>query len=168
MSVEGITEPTQFLTFHLGSEVFAVEIARVREVLEYTKVTKVPRTPDFMLGVINLRGSVVPLVDMRAKFSMPQTKPTVNTCFIIMEVMTEEGSQTVVGAMADSVREVFELQPDNVEKPPKIGTKLRADYLRGMGKHEGKFIMILDTDKIFSAQELRAVRQSQTAAEAAG
>ncbi|MBF0134117.1 MAG: chemotaxis protein CheW [Magnetococcales bacterium] len=163
MSVEGINEPTQFLTFHLGNEVFAVEIARVREVLEYTKVTKVPRTPDFMLGVINLRGSVVPLVDMRAKFSMPQTKATVNTCFIIMEVLNEEGGQTVVGAMADSVREVFELQPDNVEKPPKIGTKLRADYLRGMGKHEGKFIMILDTDKIFSAHELRSIQQGQGA-----
>ncbi|MBF0454713.1 MAG: chemotaxis protein CheW [Magnetococcales bacterium] len=150
---------TQYLTFLLDDEVFAVDISKIREVLEYTSVTKVPRTPRFMRGVINLRGSVVPVVDMRAKFQMPSTEKTVNTCIIILEVATEEG-MTVMGALADSVQEVMELGPGQIEPPPKIGTRLRSDFLIGMGKHDGRFIMILDIDKIFSADELSQVQNA--------
>src|SRR5574340_906105 len=108
MSVTGITETTQYLTFKLEDEVFALDIAKVREVLDFTEVTKIPRTPDFMKGVINLRGSVVPVVDMRLKFGMSATEKTVNTCVIITEV-TVDGDTTILGALADSVQEVLDL-----------------------------------------------------------
>ncbi|MBF0126503.1 MAG: purine-binding chemotaxis protein CheW [Magnetococcales bacterium] len=153
------TSSTQYLTFMLGTEVFAVDIAKIREVLEFTTVTKVPRTPAFMCGVINLRGSVVPVVDMRLKFRMDKTDKTVNTCIIILEIAQDDGV-VVMGALADSVREVMELGPDQIEPPPKIGLRLRADFLKGMGKDDGRFIMILDIDKIFSVEELSAVQEA--------
>ena len=154
MSVEGITETTQFLTFTLADEVFAVDIRQVKEVLEYTSLTKVPRTPPTMCGVINLRGSVVPVMDMRLKFGMPKSERTVNTCIIIIEASTHDGTASTLGAMADSVKEVMNLEPDQIDPPPKIGTRMRADFIRGMGKHDDQFIIILDIDKVFSAEEL--------------
>ena len=156
MSTTTITETTQFLTFTLAEEVFAVDIGRVKEVLEYTTMTKVPRTPASMCGVINLRGSVVPVMDMRLKFGMSKSERTVNTCIIIIEV-TVDDSKTVLGAMADSVKEVMNLEPDQIDPPPKIGSKLRTDFIRGMGKQGDHFIIILDTDKVFSAEELERV-----------
>src|SRR5512146_556150 len=99
MSVAGITETTQYLTYKLGDEVFALEISKVREVLDFTTVTKVPRTPEFMRGVINLRGNVVPVVDMRLKFGMSKTEKTVNTFIIIVEIVLD-GDSTVLGALA--------------------------------------------------------------------
>lgn len=159
MSVAEIIETTQYLTFKLEDEVFALDIAKVREVLEYTTVTKVPRTPDFMCGVINLRGGVVPVVNMRLKFGMPDAEKTVNTCIIIVEVQLD-GETTVLGALADSVQEVMDLEPDQIEPAPKIGTRLRTDFIKGMGKHDNKFIMILDIDKVFSADELAMVQNA--------
>ena len=153
MSTTTITETTQFLTFTLADEVFAVDIGRVKEVLEYTTMTRVPRTPPAMCGVINLRGSVVPVVDMRLKFGMAKSERTVNTCIIIIEI-TVDGSKTVLGAMADSVKEVMNLEPDQIDPAPKIGAKLRTDFIRGMGKQGDHFIIILDTDKVFSEEEL--------------
>ena len=149
----------QYLTFLLDGELFAVDISKIREVLEFTSVTKVPRTPPFMRGVINLRGSVVPVIDMRAKFHMSKTEKTVNTCIIILEIVLEDGI-TVMGALADSVQEVMELNSEQIEPPPKIGTHLHSDFLVGIGKHEGKFIMILDIDKIFSVSELSDIQVS--------
>jgi purine-binding chemotaxis protein CheW len=146
-------ETTQYLTFKLRDEVFALDIGKVREVLDFTGVTKVPQTPDFMRGVINLRGNVVPVVDMRLKFGLSRTEKTVNTCVIITEIGVD-GETTVVGAMADSVQEVLDLEPDEIEPPPRIGTKLNTDFIRGMGKHNDQFIMILNIDKVFSAIEL--------------
>ncbi len=153
MSVAAITETRQYLTFQLAEEVFAVEVAKVREILEFTSITKVPQTPDFMRGVINLRGSVVPVMDMRLKFGLPETEKTVNTCIIVVEV-NHEGDTIIIGALADSVQEVFELEPDQVEPAPRIGTKLNTDFLLGMGKHDGQFIMILDIDRTFTGDEI--------------
>jgi purine-binding chemotaxis protein CheW len=158
MSVAGITETTQYLTFKLGDEIFALDVAKVREILDFTTVTKVPRTPDFMRGVINLRGSVVPVVDMRLKFGMSATEKTVNTCIVVVEVGLE-GETIILGALADSVQEVIELEPDQIEPAPKIGTKLRTDFIRGMGKSDSRFIMILDIDKVFSTDELCATQE---------
>ena len=158
MSVTGITETTQYLTFKLEDEVFALDIGKVREVLDFTTATKVPQTPDFMRGVINLRGSVVPVVDMRMKFGMTATDRTVNTCVIIVEIAVD-GESTVLGAMADSVQEVIDLEQDNIEPSPRIGTKLNTDFIRGMGKHNDQFIIILDIDKVFSFVELAAVQE---------
>lgn len=158
MSVAGITVTTQYLTFKLGDEIFALDVAKVREILDFTTVTKVPRTPDFMRGVINLRGSVVPVVDMRLKFAMSGTEKTVNTCIVVVEVDLE-GETLILGALTDSVQEVIELEPDQVEPAPRIGTKLRTDFIRGMGKHDGRFIIILDIDKVFSSDELSTVQE---------
>ena len=149
-------ENHQYLTFKLDDEVFALGIDKVREVLDYTSVTKVPQTPEFMRGVINLRGSVVPVVDMRLKFGMAKTEKTVNTCIIIVEINLE-GETTILGALADSVQEVLDLEPHQIEPAPKIGTKLRTDFIRGMGKRDEQFIIILEIDKVFSGAELAAV-----------
>jgi purine-binding chemotaxis protein CheW len=159
MSVEGITEVTQYLSFHLDEEEFALEITRVREVLDFTRITKVPQSPPFMKGVINLRGSVVPVVDLKDKFGIGQTEKTVLTRIIICEIMIDEG-MTVIGALADSVHEVMDIEPQNIEPAPKIGTRLNTEFLKGMGKRDDEFIMILDIDKIFSADELDLVSQA--------
>ncbi|WP_298436498.1 chemotaxis protein CheW [Geobacter sp.] len=153
MSVAAITEIRQYLTFKLAEEVFAVDVAKVREILEFTTITKVPQTPDFMRGVINLRGSVVPVMDMRLKFGMAGTEKTVNTCIIVVEV-AHEGETVILGALADSVQEVFELEPEQIEPAPRIGTKLNTDFILGMGKHDGQFIMILDIDRTFTCEEI--------------
>jgi len=159
MSIAAITEATQHLTFKLDNEVFAVDISKVREVLEFSTVTKVPQTPEFMRGVINLRGSVVPVVDLRLKFGMSETEKTVNTCIIIVEVSLD-GETAVLGALADSVQEVFEFEPSQIEPAPKIGTRLKTDFIKGMGKRDDEFIIILDIDKVFSLDELSAVQET--------
>jgi purine-binding chemotaxis protein CheW len=153
MSVTTINETTQYLTFKLKDEVFALDISKVREVMDFTTVTKVPQTPDFMVGVINLRGSVVPVVDMRLKFGMSKTEKSVNTCIIIVEIMLD-GETTVLGALADSVQEVMDLDPHQIEPPPRIGTRLKTKFIKGMGKRGDQFIIILDIDKVFTAEEL--------------
>jgi purine-binding chemotaxis protein CheW len=165
MSTAEMTETTQYLTYKLGEEVFALDISKVREVLDFTTVTKVPRTPEFMRGVINLRGSVVPVVDLRLKFGMSATEKTVNTCVIIVEV-TVDGETTVLGALADSVQEVIDLGQGQIEPAPRIGTKLNTDFIKGMGKQDERFIIILDIDKVFSVDELSLVKETQAEAPA--
>jgi len=160
MSATEITETRQYLTFKLGDEVFATDVAKVREVLDFTSITKIPRTPEFMSGVINLRGNVVPVVDLRLCFEMSKTEKTVNTCVVVVEMLLD-GEPTVIGALADSVEEVIDLEPEQIEPAPKIGTQIRTDFIKGMGKRDSQFIMILDIDRIFSAEELSAVRSAE-------
>jgi len=162
MAVKDITEIRQYLTFKLGEEVFGLDVGKVREILDFTTITKVPRTPEFMRGVINLRGSVVPVVDMRVKFGMSATEKTVNTCIIVAEVELE-GDTIVLGALVDSVQEVFELEPGQIEPAPRIGTKLKTEFIKGMGKRDERFIILLDVDKAFSAEELSLVQGSAEA-----
>ncbi len=159
MSIAETQEATQHLTFNLDEEVFAVDISKVREVLEYTAVTKVPQTPEFMKGVINLRGHVVPVVDLRLKFGMQEAEKTVNTCIIIVEVSVDKDT-AVLGALADSVQEVHDFEHDQIEPAPKIGTRLKTDFIKGMGKRNDQFIMILDIDKVFSTDELAIVQDA--------
>jgi purine-binding chemotaxis protein CheW len=155
-----ITETRQYLTFRLGEEVFATDVAKVREVLDFTTITKIPRTPDFMSGVINLRGNVVPVVDLRLCFEMSKTEKTVNTCIVVVE-MVLDGDSNVIGALADSVEEVIDLEPDQIQPPPRIGTKIRTDFIKGMGKRDAQLIMILDIDRVFSAEELSVLRGAE-------
>jgi purine-binding chemotaxis protein CheW len=162
MSITEITETRQYLTFRLGEEVFATDVAKVREVLDFTNITRIPRTPEFMSGVINLRGNVVPVVDLRLCFEMSRTEKTVNTCIVVVEMLVD-GESNVIGALADSVEEVIDLEPENIQPPPRIGTKIRTDFIRGMGKRDAQLIMILDIDRIFSADELSAVRGAEMA-----
>ena len=159
MAVGDLEQMNQYLTFKLDEEVFALEISKVREVLDFTDITKVPQTPIFMRGVINLRGSVVPVVDMRVKFSMSEAEATVNTCIIITEVFMD-GETSVLGALVDSVQEVLEIDSDQIEPPPRIGTKLDTEFIRGMGKHNEAFIIILDVDRVFSADEISLIQQN--------
>ncbi|MDD5286255.1 MAG: chemotaxis protein CheW [Desulfuromonadaceae bacterium] len=150
-------DATQYLTLVLDEEVFAVDVARVREILEMPTITKVPQVPEFMRGVINLRGCVVPVIDLHMKFGMQQAAQTVNTCIIVVEV-DMDGENIVLGALADSVQEVIEMEPSQIEAAPHIGTHLRTEFLKGMGKHNERFVMILDIDKVFSGAELAAVQ----------
>jgi purine-binding chemotaxis protein CheW len=159
MSMTTITETTQYLTFKLDNEVFAVDVAKVRQILDFTPATKVPGTPDFMRGVINVRGNVVPVVDMRLKFGMSQTERTVDTCIVVMEMAVEE-DKTVLGALADSVQEVFELDPGQIEPPPRIGTRWRTEFIKGIGKHNNELIIILNIDMVFSSDDVAIFRDS--------
>ncbi len=156
METATANELHQYLTFKLGEEVFALEIERVREVLEYSTVTALPRMPDFMRGVINLRGSVVPVVDLRVAFGMTRVDQTVNTCVIIVEMAVEE-TTIVIGAMADSVQEVIELDRGRIEPAPRIGANLCNRFIKGMGKHNGRFVIILDSDSVFTGEEAALV-----------
>ncbi len=150
----------QYLTFGLGEEVFALETGSVREVIELVPVIRIPKTPPFMRGVINLRGHAVPVVDLRVKFDMPKVADTVNTCIIIVDVEIE-GENCYMGAIVDSVREVFEMTSDQINPPPRMGTSIRADFIRGMGKQNEEFIMILDIGKVFSQEELQVMRGAE-------
>ncbi len=158
MSVSGITETALYLTFQLEDEAFALDVSQVREILDLTSITKVPRAPDFMRGVINVRGSVVPVIDMRRKFGMPLTEGTVDTRIIIMEISLE-GKTTVLGAIADSVNDVLELEPGQIEDPPEIGSRWRSEFIKGIGKQGDRFIIIIDIDRVFSSDDLVAVQK---------
>lgn len=167
MSSAEISETRQYLTFKLGNEIFATDVAKVREVLDFTTITEIPRTPDFMSGVINLRGSVVPVVDLRLCLEMSKTERTTNTCIVVLEVLLDNES-IVIGALTDSVEEVIDLEPDQIRPAPRIGTQIRTDFIKGMGKRDDtQFIMILDIDRVFSADELGAVRTAESPRHAA-
>jgi len=157
MSVQGITQTSQYLTFKLDNEIYAMDITTVREVLDIIQITKVPRMPDFMCGVINLRGSVVPVVDLRLKFGLDPAESLKRACIVIIEVVLD-GEQTVLGILVDSVQEVISLEPEQIDPPPRIGTRLKTEFIKGMGKKDSEFIIILETIKVFSAEELAIVQ----------
>lgn len=166
MSGTEITTTMQCLTFRLGEEVFAVDVAKAREVLDYSVITRVPQTPKFMLGVINLRGSVVPVIDLRLKFGLPAAERTRDSCIVVLEVGVD-GETTVVGALADSVQEVLDLEPGQIEPPPRIGTRLKTEFIRGMGSIGERFLILLDIDRVFSTEELLVVQQAGEEAQVA-
>jgi purine-binding chemotaxis protein CheW len=149
----------QYLSFSIGGEEYAVGILRVREILEYETVTKVPGAPRSIRGVINLRGSVVPVVDLAVKFGLPESFVTRRTCIVVVEVDLE-AEQTVMGVMADAVSQVIDLGAEDIEPPPAFGTRVHVDYLRAMGKAGKKFILILDIDRILSASELQPAAEA--------
>ncbi|MBU1248516.1 MAG: chemotaxis protein CheW [Proteobacteria bacterium] len=153
----------QHLTFILGREVFALNIDSVREVLELTEVTKIPRTPPFMRGVINLRGHAVPVMDLRQKFGMRRAEDTVDTCIIIVEVRLD-GETCILGGLVDSVREVLDLEEGQIEAAPRMGAAIDATYIKGMARIDDEFIIILDLSRVFSAEELALARGAETSA----
>ncbi len=153
MTVAEMMETTQFLTFSLADDIFAIDVIKAKEVLDFSEVTRVPQTPDYMLGVINLRGSVVPVIDMRRKFKMKDADRTRNSCIVVVEVDVD-GEAVTVGALADSVREVIDLKPSQIEPAPRIGTRLNTEFIKGMGNLEDRFVIILDIDKVFSVDDL--------------
>jgi len=149
----------QYVTFSLGEELFGVEVSRTREILSLTPVTKVPQTPEYLLGVINLRGQVVPVVDMRLKLGLSVGEETEDTCIIVVDVLVD-GETITVGALADAVREVMDIRSDQIEPPPRLGTHLKTEFINGMGKVDEQFMILLNIDRIFNSEELAWVQEA--------
>lgn len=162
------SEIRQYLTFMLAGEVYALSVASIKEVLSVPKLTKVPRMPPFMKGIINLRGSVVPVLDLCTKFGIGETALTADTSIIVTEIQNpraDGGRETlVVGIFSDMVQKVTTIEPDDIEPPPKIGSSISNDFIQGMGHIDGNFIIILDIDRILSGAEVREI-QSDAALE---
>ncbi len=152
-------EIKQYLTFILNGENFAFETSRVKEVLEWTSITRIPRMPLFLCGVINLRGNVVPVMDMRLKLGIPAGERTVDTCIVIVEVEFD-GETVTIGCLVDSVKEVLEISAGEIKPAPRMGMRLRADFIQGMAKQNEGFIIILDINRIFSIDEITLMSAS--------
>ncbi|KGE73846.1 chemotaxis protein CheW [Spirochaeta lutea] len=157
---DNIVQKNQYLTFELGRETYAIEVMRVREVLELNDLTRIPKMPEYMRGVINLRGSVVPVLDLRLKFGLEQAEKTLDTRIVVLEVGVN-GEEVVLGALADKVNEVIEIPENQIDPAPRIGTRLKNEVLQGVGKRDEQFIIILDIDKIFSADEIDSIIERQ-------
>lgn len=159
----------QFLTFLIGGEEYAISLLKVKEIIEYDVVTKVPKTPEWVRGVINLRGSVVPVVDLAIKFRQAPSEIGKLTCIVIAEVQCE-GESTVMGVIVDAVSQVIDLRAEDIEPAPTFGTRVKVDYLLGMARAGKKFCLMLDTDKVLSTDELLelATAAEESLAEAVG
>lgn len=150
----------QYLTFFLAEEEYAIGIQRVKEIIEYTTITKVPKVPQWIRGVINLRGNVVPVVDLAVRFGLEERPVTKTTCIVIVEV-EQDPERTVMGVIADAVNQVIDLAPQDIEETPAFGTRVRLEYLFGMGKLGKKFALILNIDSVLSTAELLTVSALQ-------
>jgi len=155
---------TQYLTFHLAGEEYAVGILQIREIITYGTLTKVPHTPASIRGVINLRGNVVPVVDLGRKFGLTASPVTDRTCIVIVEANINE-NRTVMGVIADSVSQVISMSENDILPAPAFGTRVRIDFLRGMGKSGDKFVLVLDIDKVLSADDLAPMAPAINASE---
>ncbi|WP_447791644.1 MULTISPECIES: chemotaxis protein CheW [Pseudomonas] len=149
----------QYLTFSLAGEHFAVGTLSVKEIIEYSQLTRVPMMPPSIRGVINLRGAVVPVIDLGARFGGGQTEVGRRTCIIILEV-THADEQQVIGVVVDAVNEVLEISPADIEPPPVFGAHIRTDFIQGMGKVGGRFVILLDIGRVLSVDELAALAQA--------
>jgi len=149
-------DQAQYLGFYIADEEYAIGILRVKEILEYDTITRVPGTPPCIRGVINLRGSVVPVVDLALKFGLPERPITKHTCIVVVEVDLD-GERTVMSVIADAVSQVMDLGAADIEPPPAFGTRVHMDHLLGMGKAGRKFILLLDIDRVLSVNELMEV-----------
>lgn len=156
MSDTSTSQNSTYLTFYLDQDLFGLNIDTVREVLEYTKITKVPRTADYMRGVINVRGHAVPVVDLRLKFGLDQGEQTVDTCIIIVELELE-GESSTMGILVDGVQEVLDIPAEQIEKAPRLGNRIDTQFIQGIGKLEDRFVIILDIQSVFSSDELSGI-----------
>ena len=158
--------PQQYLTFLLGGEMFAVGILYVKEIIEYGNLTEIPMMPPFIRGVINLRGSVVPVIDLSARFGHVQSQVGKRTCIVIVEV-TENDLRHDIGIMVDAVSEVLEIPASDIEPPPSFGARIRADFIFGMGKVNSKFVIILSINKVLSVEEIAQLTGTEAVSDAA-
>lgn len=145
--------PAQYLTFSLGDEVFAMDIRTVREIIQHAAMTTVPMMPDFLRGVINLRGAVVPVIDLQARLGRACTTVGKKTCVVIFDASTE-GEKSELGLLVDAVSEVIEIAPADIEEPPQFGATIRREFIRGMGKVKGNFIVILEPERALNIDEM--------------
>ncbi|HKM92645.1 MAG TPA: chemotaxis protein CheW [Prolixibacteraceae bacterium] len=146
-----------YLTFSLDKENFALSVDHVEKILEYQSVTEVPKAPEYMLGVFNLRGEVIPLVDTRIKFGMIKSEITSSTCVLVITI-NNEGETLKLGAMVDSVKEVIKYNTNDIQKLPTVGKQSKTEFLNGVLKINDKFILLLNADKIFSVDEIIELR----------
>lgn len=154
-----VLQSHSYLTFKLDEEIFAASVDNVIEILELSKITKVPRAPHFMRGVINLRGNVLPVIDARLKFGLSKADDTVNTCILVLSIKLEE-SRIMIGALVDAVQEVLEIEKESIQPAPSIGSKYRTEFIQGMIKQNEQFIMLIDLDLIFSDTELTLLQEN--------
>jgi purine-binding chemotaxis protein CheW len=169
-AVKVVETPSQYLTFSLGGEMFGVGILNVKEIIEYGNLTEIPMLPAFIRGVINLRGSVVPVIDLAARFGGRPTDVGKRTCIVIVEVQDAIGEQLSshdIGIMVDAVSEVLDIPGSEIEPPPTFGARIRADFIFGMGKVAGKFVILLNIDKVLSIEEIAQLTGSDPTFEAA-
>jgi len=157
-----VTEQQQYLTFLLAGEEYAISILKVKEIIEYDTVTVVPKTPKWIRGVINLRGAVVPVVDLAVKFGLEERAVTKTTCIVIVDGQLEN-QNTTMGIMADAVSQVMDLAPEDIREVPEFGTRVQVNYLLGMAQLGKKFALLLDVDKVLSTDELLNLEAVATA-----
>ncbi|WKB55119.1 chemotaxis protein CheW [Eleftheria terrae] len=152
-------EPTQYLTFMLAGEAFALGILAIKEIIEYHSLTTVPMMPECVRGVINLRGAVVPVMDLQARFGRPPSPVSKRTCIVIVEVAAQHAQQDrqVIGVVVDAVNEVLEIPPADIEPAPAFGARIRTDFIHGMGKVRGKFVILLDVDRVLSVDDIESL-----------
>ncbi len=163
-SLAGTTEQThQYLTFVLGGEVFAMGILAIKEIIEYASLTEVPMMPEYVRGVINLRGSVVPVIDLSVRFGKPASAVTKRTCIVIIEIVAD-GERHVLGVVVDAVNAVLDIPSTEIEPPPAFGASIRTDFIQGMGKVSGKFVVLLDVNHVLAADEMSVLTEAQQAA----
>lgn len=153
MAASTLEQATHYLTFRLGDELFAIGVVQVREVLDMSVITRVPRAPSYMRGVVNVRGSAIPVVDLRLKFGLPGTADSVNTRIVVLE-LNLDGEPVVMGGIADSVHDVIELDRSQIEEAPRMAMRWRAELVHGMGRRGDEFVIILDIDKAFSLDDV--------------
>ena len=157
---EMVGETKSFLSFRLAEEHFTIPVMKIMEILEVPKITKVPQSPNFLVGVINLRGAVLPVIDTRIKFGMSHIEYTINTCVLVLNIEVNDES-LIVGALVDSVSEVFELHDSQIKPTPTIASRYRADYIQGMIQENDHFMMVLNIDKVFSSNDLESISESK-------
>lgn len=161
-AVADVEAPQQYLTFQLSGEMFALAILNVKEIIEYGNLTEIPMMPPFIRGVINLRGAAVPVIDQTVRFGGQRSEVGKRTCIVIVEMKSgEEGRASQdIGIIVDAVSEVLEIPQGDIEPPPSFGAKIRADFIAGMGKVEGNFVIILNIDRVLSVEELTQLSQA--------
>lgn len=160
---EVVQERNQYLTFMLGGEVFAIGILHIKEIIEYGHLTSVPMMPGFIRGVINLRGAVVPVIDLSRRFGGPGSEITRRSCIVIVEAHVE-GDTHVLGVVVDAVNAVLEISASEIEPAPAFGAKIRTDFIAGMGKIGDRFAILLDVDRVLSVEEMAALSDASSAA----
>ncbi|MCF8169015.1 MAG: chemotaxis protein CheW [Rhodoferax sp.] len=167
-AAQEVTEQKQYLTFILGGEMFSISILSIKEIIWYANLTEVPMMPECIRGVINLRGAVVPVMDLSARFAKPPTPVTKNTCIVIIEVDSpNEGERQNMGIVVDAVQAVLEIPSTEIEPAPSFGTKIRSDFIEGIAKVNGKFVILLNVSQVLSTEEIGAMGRAAASTDAA-
>lgn len=159
-AVQEVAEQKQYLTFMLGGEMFSLSILCIKEIIWYTNPTEVPMMPECIRGIINLRGAVVPVMDLSVRFGHPSTPVTKNTCIVIVEMDSlSDGEHQSMGIVVDAVRAVLEIASTDIEPVPSFGTKIRSDFIEGIAKVNGQFVILLNVNRVLSTEEIGAMGQ---------